>query len=379
MVRATWYAHAVVNDWGDIGYHYLIDRFGAIYQGRYGGDDVVGGHAKPYNYGSVAVSVIGNFEPDAGGGYISSAAQASLSKVITWLAYRRDMHPYGSSFLYDRTVSNIIGHHDVNPTACPGANLYPLIPTFRQQAWATFPDYGTGFWTDTMPAGMQLGQTVTVNLAVTNRGRVSWAAEAANPVTGYHWYRSDGSQYVQDSAEDHRTSLPGDLGYGQQATLPALLTAPRGRPGPASLKWDMVEEGRAWFNWRGCPTYDFTVTVAGAPPQASLVLNLARLDFWATPGVHPAARSISIGVQGASTLHWAATADQPWCRLSVHQGDAPGTLDVSVNPGGLPGGQAYDATVTVSAAGTLNWPQQIQVHLRYDAQANRLYVPALKK
>ena len=52
-----WVGHAIGRGWGDIGYNYVIGKDGTIYEGRAGGDDVVAGHAYPYNYGSLGVSV----------------------------------------------------------------------------------------------------------------------------------------------------------------------------------------------------------------------------------------------------------------------------------------------------------------------------------
>ena len=61
-VRSIYYYHAVSLGWGDIGYNFLIDRQGRIYEGRYGGNAVVGGHALTWNYGSVGIAALGNYE-----------------------------------------------------------------------------------------------------------------------------------------------------------------------------------------------------------------------------------------------------------------------------------------------------------------------------
>ena len=55
-VRAIWYGHTFNNGWGDIGYNYLIDVNGVIFEGHLGGDDVVGTHAAGANRGSMAAS-----------------------------------------------------------------------------------------------------------------------------------------------------------------------------------------------------------------------------------------------------------------------------------------------------------------------------------
>ena len=61
MVRAIYYYHAVTLGWGDLGYHYLIDNQGNLYQGRYGtevnGLVVKGAHALGYNKNTMGVSI----------------------------------------------------------------------------------------------------------------------------------------------------------------------------------------------------------------------------------------------------------------------------------------------------------------------------------
>ncbi|MFN8512033.1 MAG: N-acetylmuramoyl-L-alanine amidase [Chloroflexia bacterium] len=60
-VRSVYYYHAITQGWGDIGYNFLIDRNGNVYEGRFGGENVVAGHALRYNYGSVGIALLGAF------------------------------------------------------------------------------------------------------------------------------------------------------------------------------------------------------------------------------------------------------------------------------------------------------------------------------
>ena len=82
IMRGIQIYHVKSNGWNDIGYNFLVDRYGTVYEGRYGGIDrnVVGAHARGFNTGSVGVAVIGTFADAA----IPAAAEASLEKLLAW-------------------------------------------------------------------------------------------------------------------------------------------------------------------------------------------------------------------------------------------------------------------------------------------------------
>ncbi len=157
-VRAIWSFHTYSRGWGDIGYNYLIDPNGIIYEGRAGGDDAVGFHDTA-NYGSMGVSLIGAYssvEPTA-------AAIDSLVALLSWKADQKRIDPMGRSFYYGCSISrfcapfnpgavidHISGHRQVTPnnyTTCPGDRLFALLPLIRQRvqerlAGESLPDNG---------------------------------------------------------------------------------------------------------------------------------------------------------------------------------------------------------------------------------------------
>ena len=67
IVRGIYYYHAVILGWGDIGYNFLVDKYGQVFEGRYGtldsepGAMVVGGHAYGANTGTMGISMMGNY------------------------------------------------------------------------------------------------------------------------------------------------------------------------------------------------------------------------------------------------------------------------------------------------------------------------------
>ncbi len=126
-MRSIYYYHAVTKGWGDIGYNFLVDRNGVVYEGRFGGENVVGGHALKYNYGSLGIGVIGSFAttPDP--------APAEAATIALTAFKGRFVDPLGQYFFVDKMIPNIVGHRDVLSTACPGNAFYPRLPIIRQE------------------------------------------------------------------------------------------------------------------------------------------------------------------------------------------------------------------------------------------------------
>src|SRR3954454_23806507 len=82
IVRGIEVYHVQGNGWNDIGYNFLVDRFGTVYEGRGGGVErnVIGAHAEGFNTGTFGVALIGNYNSAAP----SAAALRSLTKLIAW-------------------------------------------------------------------------------------------------------------------------------------------------------------------------------------------------------------------------------------------------------------------------------------------------------
>lgn len=141
-VRAIYYDHAVTRQWGDIGYNYLIDQQGRVYEGRRGGLGVIGGHAMGWNTGSVGISALGNFETAE----VSAAMYSAFVELTAALSNYFHINPNGSDYFTYSGGSgypaNFLGHRDTYATACPGAKLYARLPQLRTDAGARYgPSY----------------------------------------------------------------------------------------------------------------------------------------------------------------------------------------------------------------------------------------------
>jgi N-acetylmuramoyl-L-alanine amidase len=137
MLRAIFAFHRYVNGWNDIGYNFVIDRFGRVFEARAGGIDepVVGAHAGGYNLVSTGVAVLGSFMSVP----ISAPSRAALQRLLAWKLSLHGtpargrvvvrVNPAGA--VYSRYPANarvslprIAGHRDGDSTDCPGNVLY---------------------------------------------------------------------------------------------------------------------------------------------------------------------------------------------------------------------------------------------------------------
>lgn len=129
-VRSVWNFHVFSNGWADIGYNYVIDQNGVIYEGRAGGDNVVGAHFSGVNGGTMGVVVIGDFTTATP----PPAALNSLKRLLAWKADQRGIDPAGQSrhAASGLTIKNISGHRDgPGATECPGNAFYPMLSSIR--------------------------------------------------------------------------------------------------------------------------------------------------------------------------------------------------------------------------------------------------------
>lgn len=137
-IRSIYYYHAVTRGWHDIGYNYLVDKYGNIYQGRTGGRNVVGGHAYEYAHGSTGICFIGEFFDDE----VTEEALAAMVAILAWTC--RDLDPQGYSDFHSQThLPTICAHRDVNISTCPGDKAYAELPVLRDlvaQTLANFPN-----------------------------------------------------------------------------------------------------------------------------------------------------------------------------------------------------------------------------------------------
>ncbi|MFB7714789.1 peptidoglycan recognition protein [Streptomyces sp. NPDC056105] len=134
-------------NWDDIGYNFLVDRCGTIYEGRAGGVDkaVVGAHAQGFNKGTAGIAAIGTF---VAGTPVPRAMTKSIAALAAWKLGLANVDPRSrvrltstnslSRFPKGRTAefNAIAAHRDEYETYCPGQALMAALPEIRQRAAA---------------------------------------------------------------------------------------------------------------------------------------------------------------------------------------------------------------------------------------------------
>lgn len=130
-LQRIYFMHAVQKKWLDLGYHFLIDGAGRIYEGTLAGKYSIGGHTYQHNNGAVSIALMGDFRP--GHDNFTSQMQASLIKLVDYLIAEYQWNISQPLFFLKKSdfsgrewTSNIIkSHRELDliravPTACPG-------------------------------------------------------------------------------------------------------------------------------------------------------------------------------------------------------------------------------------------------------------------
>ncbi|MDQ5821694.1 MAG: peptidoglycan recognition protein, partial [Actinomycetota bacterium] len=189
LMRGFQAYHVKSNGWADIGYNFLVDRYGRVFEGRYGGIErnVVGAHAEGFNTGSVGVAVIGTF----GSAGITPAARAALVNLLAWRLDVAHLDPLATfDFLSGGNprfptgapvfLRAVAGHRDTGFTSCPGTVLYGTLPTVARDVAATG---GPKLYAPTVRGGIESPIRITARLSAALPWTVT-VTDAAGTVVG---------------------------------------------------------------------------------------------------------------------------------------------------------------------------------------------------
>ncbi|WP_229072632.1 N-acetylmuramoyl-L-alanine amidase [Actinoplanes sp. DH11] len=144
IVRSIQTFHVKSNGWSDIGYNYLVDKCGKLYEGRKGGveEPIVGAQTQGFNTNYAGIAVIGDFRYQAS----SSAIETTIAQVAAARLTKYGYNPASTVTVKagstnDKfkindsvTLQRISGHRDGDATVCPGDNLYTRLGAIRSRA-----------------------------------------------------------------------------------------------------------------------------------------------------------------------------------------------------------------------------------------------------
>jgi uncharacterized protein YgiM (DUF1202 family) len=198
-IRSIHYYHAITRGWGDIGYNYLVDFMGNVYEGRVGGDNVVGGHAYQYAYGSSGICAMGSFT-------LATATPEMLAGLIWITAWTgRYLDPLGRADFHEKpNLPTICGHRDVNDSTCPGDGLYADLGYLREAVADVLagaretipnPEYSPGQVVETTVEGANLRTKPGTSASIAREvpfGSVFQVIEGPTTVDDNVWYHVDG-------------------------------------------------------------------------------------------------------------------------------------------------------------------------------------------
>lgn len=264
LMRSIYAYHTLTRGWGDIGYNVIVDKFGRLFEGRYGGlsSTVIGGHAGGFNTYTFGISMLGNFDEVP----VPQATVNAIAEIVAWKFSLYHIDPRGQTTLVaaggssttakfpDGTpvlLPTIFGHRDVGYTVCPGQYGYARLPEIRDLVAARYPYYAglrlersnadTGYIPDVSP--MAVASVTTPGGATT-----VFARGGDNAI----WYRTttDGSSYSAWAA------IPGAVATSAPAVAAAdgstLFVVVRGSGGGvllASTATSGTGAPTTWSSW----------------------------------------------------------------------------------------------------------------------------------
>ncbi|MGW0825014.1 N-acetylmuramoyl-L-alanine amidase [Streptomyces sp. NPDC002845] len=199
VVRGIYAYHVKQLGWRDIGYNFLVDKCGTVYEGRKGGVDkpVMGAHTYGFNTETTGISVLGTYTDAAP----SKAALTSVARVAAWKLGQYGVDPKatvtltagvaGTNYFRESWAQGaklsfpaILGHRDGYNTQCPGDAFHAKLDTVRTLASPTV----TGLKLNSVTGAALSGSTYYTKATIT----ASWSATTPAELIDRYELRVDG-------------------------------------------------------------------------------------------------------------------------------------------------------------------------------------------
>jgi hypothetical protein len=300
VVRDMYRYHVVDRGYADIGYNFVIDHRGNIYEGRWArsyspgelhdGEDenglgVMAAHAEGVNAGSCGVVLIGDFTSRQP----TDAAVNALVQLLAWKASRHQIDPWDSEkytglFGQVRTFPNIVGHRSVGFTICPGNGLNGKLDAVRGSVKSLAGSFGPNpidmskairyknlspITPDT-PSGNDVRPGAVSSKQTTPSTNPAPAATAVSLGTlmGVRVLSAGGNLTTLGKAQKYGSPAQ----RGNNATI--AIT-----PGPQQSYWTIDAAGNV-LAFGGATAFGSKGTTGDATPAVDLAANRAGTGYW---------------------------------------------------------------------------------------------------
>jgi hypothetical protein len=245
ILRGIYAYHVKNRGYRDIAYNFLVDKWGRIWEGRWGGMDrtVVGAHTAGFNYGTIGVAMLGTFStyrPPA-------ATQSAISRLLSWKFTVHRIKPRAKVRMITADspaggirwkpgtpvwLNTISAHRDVNYTACNGSAGYRTLPTIRNHVWVRTPPAGAyvfdgyRYWLLTATARYLVPtQVLDVNVPRAEVLRLYTSELSSFPIIGAAKFR-DGTLVRPDAALPTPAPSPSPTGSPEPTGSPSPSPEP---------------------------------------------------------------------------------------------------------------------------------------------------------
>jgi hypothetical protein len=298
VVRDMYRYHVVDRGYADLGYNFVIDHRGNIYEGRWArnyaagelhdGEDqdglgVMGAHAEGVNAGSCGIVLIGNFTSSQP----TNAALNALIQLVAWKCGQHHIDPWDSEqylglFGQVRTFPNIVPHRGVGQTACPGNGLNTKMDAIRgsvKTLVGSFPPNVTD-----MAKAIRYRDLAPITLLTpagndVRPGHVTTTTSAAAPAAGQTVGASSALVGVRVlSAGGTLTTLGQAQKFGspaQRGTSATIAIA----PGPNQSFWTLEKDGTV-LAFGGAAALGSLASTGDATPPVDLTALPSGGGYW---------------------------------------------------------------------------------------------------
>jgi len=214
QVRSIQDFHQNGRGWSDIGYQFVMDMSGRLYQGRpflnntvpfaEGPPLVEGAHVGGFNTGNIGVCVLGCYHPPEGANCEDTMTPAAFDSLATMFAYLAER--------YAVPPENIMGHRDFGATACPGDNNYALLSTLRTRVRTLLETGNRPLGTASLDATVDAAGVVQLAwVVVEDFGIANYRIERVYEDEAYVIFEEEG--LLSETFSDAGVDRPGEVTY----------------------------------------------------------------------------------------------------------------------------------------------------------------------